>query len=37
MKNIDRPKYWDLFVDLMTRPVAGVTQNQGASAADKRR
>jgi len=23
MKNIDRPKYWNMFVDMMTRPVAG--------------
>ena len=23
MKNIDRPRYWNMFVDMMTRPVAG--------------
>ena len=23
MKNIDRTKYWNMFVDMMTRPVAG--------------
>jgi inosine-uridine nucleoside N-ribohydrolase len=37
MKNIDRPKYWDLYVDLMTRPVAGAAKDQGAWAAAERR
>jgi inosine-uridine nucleoside N-ribohydrolase len=37
MKNIDRQKYWDLFVDLMTRPVPGTAKSPAAPGADHRR